>query len=220
MTMTPAPADPDGTNLSPAAARAVRRALLVRETAYSEEVQRLLDAGLALMVEGERSPRVADIVSRAGLSNQAFYRHFAGKDELIAAVVEAGAYRLDGYLRAQVERATTPEAQVAAWVRGVLSQARPAVAAPTRAALASLRLLPLGDRERTAIRPGITVLTEVLERLGSPDPERDAQTISLAAFGRLEHFLWESPCTDADVEHLVGFCLGAIGAHRPATHDT
>jgi hypothetical protein len=75
--------------LPPTAARAVSRSLASRRSTYVEEVQRLLDAGLALMVEGQDAPRVADIVRRSGLSNQAFYRHFASKDELIVAVVES-----------------------------------------------------------------------------------------------------------------------------------
>ena len=45
---------------------------------------------------------------------------------------------------------------------------------------------------------------------GSPDPERDAAAISLVAFGRLEQFLWQSPPSDDDVEHLIEFCLAAI----------
>ena len=196
--------------LPPAAARAVRRALAARESAYSDEVQRLLDAGLALMVQGERSPRVADIVRRAGLSNQAFYRHFSSKDELIAAVVDAGAHRLEGYLRRQVEKATTAEEQLAAWVRGVLSQSRPAVAAPTRAAMASFRMLAPDNQQLRMPRPGIGLLVEILERLHSTDPERDANVVALAAFGLLDQLLWETPGTDRDIEHLVAFCTAAV----------
>ena len=44
------------------------------------------------MARGTTSrPRVADIVAEAGLSNDAFYRHFASKDALVAALVEDGA---------------------------------------------------------------------------------------------------------------------------------
>jgi AcrR family transcriptional regulator len=197
-------------SLPPAAARAVRRALAARELAYTEEVQRLLDAGLALMVEGEVSPRVADIVTRAGLSNQAFYRHFAGKEDLIVAVVEAGAQRLDAYLRRRVERVTDPEVQLEAWIRGVVSQARPPAAAPTRAATASFSMLPPGRRQQTVARPGLGVLRDVLERLGSRDPERDTATVATVAFGRLEQFLWDTPLTDADADHVVAFCLAAV----------
>src|SRR5262245_25949676 len=111
---------------SPVATRAVRRSLATRESAYLDEVQRLLDAGLELMVErgDERAPRVAEIVARAGLSNQTFYRHFTGKDELIAGIVEAGVHRLESYLRYQLDKVDDPEAKVRAWILGVIGQAR------------------------------------------------------------------------------------------------
>jgi AcrR family transcriptional regulator len=206
-------ADPEASELPPTAARAVSRSLASRRSVYVEEVQRLLDAGLSLMVEGQEAPRVADIVQRSGLSNQAFYRHFASKDELIVAVVESGSARLGTYLEHQVSLAPTPEAQLRAWVAGVLSQATPHVAAPTRAAMTNFRQLPPGHRG-AALQPGHDILVGILERLGSPDAERDATTVSTAVFGRLDQFLWTSPPTPGDVEHLVAFCLAAVT--RPA----
>jgi AcrR family transcriptional regulator len=197
-------------SLPPVAARAVRRALAAREIAYSAEVQRLLDAGLSLMSEGDRSPRVADIVKRAGLSNQAFYRHFESKDELVAAVFDAGIYRLDSYLRHQVEKADSPMDQLHAWIRAVLSQARPAVAAPTKAALAAFRLLPPDSQIRQKPAAGMSVLTEVLTRLGSRDPDSDANAIGLLTFGRLDQLLWQGPVSKTDEEHILEFCLAGL----------
>jgi AcrR family transcriptional regulator len=196
--------------LPPVAARAVRRALAARESTYNLEVQRLLEAGLSLMSEGEKSPRVVDIVKRAGLSNQAFYRHFEGKDELVAAVFDSGAYRLDTYLRHQVDKAGTPIDQLRAWIRGVLSQARPAVAAQTRAALAAFRLLPVDSQVRQNPPAGMAVLTEILTDLGTSDPERDANAIGLLSFGRLDQLLWSGPPSRADEEHIFEFCLAAL----------
>ena len=71
---------------TPRAQEAVRRALAARESAYADEVQRLLDAGLEIIRTTEAMPRVSDIVHKAGLSNAAFYRHFPSKDDLVAAV--------------------------------------------------------------------------------------------------------------------------------------
>ena len=205
--------DRDVPEPSPVAARTARRALAARESAYIDEVQRLLDAGLDLMVElgDERAPRVAEIVERAGLSNQAFYRHFASKDELIAAVVEAGADRLESYLRHQLAKVDGPEFKVRAWIVGVASQAqRPAVARQTRAAMHNLVRLPAEVRQTVSVPATDHVLVGALCDAGSPDPERDAVAISLLAFGRLEQFLWRSPPSDEDVEQLVEFCLAAI----------
>lgn len=205
--------DEDVSEPSPVAARTARRALAARESAYVDEVQRLLDAGLELMVEldDERAPRVAEIVERAGLSNQAFYRHFAGKDELIAAVVEAGVRRLESYLRHQLEKVDDPELKVRVWIAGVAAQARRRVIArQTRAAMRNLRQLPIEVRQMVSSPATDNLLADALRDAGSPDPDRDATAIWLVAFGRLEQFLWQSPPSDEDVEHLVEFCLAAI----------
>jgi AcrR family transcriptional regulator len=207
------PDDGGGPEPSLVAARTARRALAARESAYIDEVQRLLDSGLDLMVElgDERAPRVAEIVERAGLSNQAFYRHFASKDELIAAVVEAGADRLESYLRHQLAKVDGPELKVRAWIVGVASQAqRPAVARQTRAAMRNLVRLPAEVRQTVSVPATDHVLVDALRDAGSPDPERDAVAISLLAFARLEQFLWRSPPSDDDVDQLVEFCLAAI----------
>ena len=45
-------------------------------------------------------PRVSDIVAEAGSSNKAFYRYFAGKDDLILAVMERGVAIVVSYLAA------------------------------------------------------------------------------------------------------------------------
>jgi AcrR family transcriptional regulator len=205
--------DRDVAEPSPVVARTARRALAARESTYIDEVQRLLDAGLDLMVElgDERAPRVAEIVERAGLSNQAFYRHFASKDELIAAVVEAGAQRLESYLRHQLAKVDDPQLKVRAWIVGVASQAqRRAVARQTRAAMHNLVRLPVEVRQTVRVPAADHVLVDALRDAGSPDPERDAIAISLLAIGRLEQFLWRSPPSDYDVEQLVEFCLAAI----------
>src|SRR5215813_13175613 len=97
---------------------AAQEALAKREAAYADEVRRLLDAGLDVMRRcGTTSrPRVADIVAAAGLSNDAFYRHFRSKDALVAALVDEGALRLQSYLEHQMSKDASPEAQVRRWV--------------------------------------------------------------------------------------------------------
>jgi AcrR family transcriptional regulator len=196
------------------AGRIAQRSLAAREASYADEVQRLLDAALAVMHEcgTDRSPRVIDIVAAAGLSNDAFYRHFAGKAELVAAIVEAGSARLAGYLAHQMAKADSAEGEVRAWIGGVMAQAaNPAVAEQTRAVLWNGS--SLGDRTRTDDQPPAhrRLLVDPIERMGSADPVRDAAVVFHAAFNRMEEFLWERrvPTRD-DIEHLVAFCLAGI----------
>src|SRR5690606_5850001 len=88
------------------AARIAQRALAKRGAEYASEVRRLLDAGLQVMRAcGTASrPRVADVVAAAGLSNDAFYRHFPSKDALVVAIIEDGAERLRSYLAHQMSK--------------------------------------------------------------------------------------------------------------------
>ena len=80
-------------------------------------------------------PRVADIVAAAGLSNDAFYRHFPSKDALVAALLEDGTARLTSYLTHQMDKEADPADRVRRWVEGVLSQADEDIAATTLAVL-------------------------------------------------------------------------------------
>jgi AcrR family transcriptional regulator len=201
------------------AARVAQQTLARREAAYADEVRRLLDAGLAEMRRcGTTSrPRVADIVAAAGLSNDAFYRHFPSKDALVAALVDDGALRLRSYLDHQMAKAPTPEAKVRCWVEGVMSQAEGEVAATTLAVIWN------GDSVYGGSAPGREVanaapaglLREPFAALGSPRPELDAALVAHAVFGRLAELLWQGAHADADeVDHLVAFCVGAVTTGR------
>ena len=84
-------------------ARIAAQTMAKRSPDYVVEVRRLLDAALVVIERNGTSARarVADIVATAGLSNDAFYRHFASKDALVAALVEDGAVRLAGFQQHQ-----------------------------------------------------------------------------------------------------------------------
>jgi AcrR family transcriptional regulator len=193
---------------------AARRAVEGRVRASEQEVRRLLDAGLALMTAGgtERPPRIADIVGAAGLSNQAFYRYFAGKDDLVAAIVDDGERRLVGYVQRQLAAGGSDCVEV--FVEAVTSQATdPEVAAATRAVLwnASRALDSTGGRTRRLHEQLAAVLTEHLADAGAPDPMRDAAVISAAATSFMLDHLWrQSPPSPDDVEHLLAFCRAGL----------
>jgi AcrR family transcriptional regulator len=198
---------------------AAQEALAKREAAYADEVRRLLDAGLAVMQRcGTTSrPRVADIVAEAGLSNDAFYRHFRSKDALVAALVDDGALRLRSYLDHAMAKEATPDAKVRRWVEGVMSQAEGEVAATTLAVVWNGDSVagPSGPG-RTVARAGPgTLLVAPFAELGSARPDLDAGLAAHAVFGRLSELLWEGRHADADeVDHLVAFCLGAVATNR------
>lgn len=201
------------------AARVAQQTLARREAAYADEVRRLLDAGLDVMRRcGTTSrPRVADIVAAAGLSNEAFYRHFPSKDALVAALVDDGARRLQSYLDHQMAKESTPEGRVRRWVAGVLSQAEGEVAATTLAVIWNGDSVGGGSapaRAAANAAPGV-LLREPFAALGSPRPDLDAALVAHAVFGRLSELLWQGEqANHAEVDHLVEFCLAAVSRSR------
>jgi AcrR family transcriptional regulator len=203
-------------NTIPSAAQA---ALAKREAAYAEEVRRLLDAGLDVMRRcGTTSrPRVADIVAAAGLSNDAFYRHFPSKDALVAALVDDGALRLRSYLDHQMAKEPTPQAKVRRWVQGVMSQAEGEVAATTLAVIWNGDSVagPSGPGRTVARAAPGTLLVAPFAELGSTRPELDAALVAHAVFGRLAELLWQgAQANPAELDHLVTFSLGAVANNR------
>ena len=93
------------------------RAVGERRDRYADEVRRLVDAAYEVMrAAGDLDPRVADVVRTAGLSNQAFYRHFASKDALLLAVLTDGQERLLATLTTRMERVGPGAPAVAAWI--------------------------------------------------------------------------------------------------------
>jgi AcrR family transcriptional regulator len=198
----------------PVAERLASRTLADRSAAYAEEVRRLVEAGYTVMRRtGSLDPRVSDIVREAGLSNQAFYRHFRGRDELLVAILDDGQRQLVTYLEHRMAAVDEGEARVRAWVDGVLEQARnPAAADNTRPfAINSARLAgrfpdEVARSRELLVRP----LREAVADAGG-DPQRDADAIYHLAIGCMNDALVarRRPTRD-DVEHLEQFVLGGL----------
>src|SRR5262249_31116703 len=149
------------------------------EADYSNEVRRLLDAGLEVMRRcGTTSrPRVADIIAEAGLSNDAFNRHFPSKEALVAAILDDGSTRLASYLTHQMAKAATPEEKVRCWVEGVMSQAADDdIAASTLAVMWNGATVgdDLGTARPSTSAPLAKLLEEPFAAAGSRDATADA----------------------------------------------
>ena len=194
--------------------RTVTRTLAGRYEAYADEVGRLVEAGYAVMRrDGTVEPRVSDIVREAGLSNQAFYRHFRGKDELLLAVLHDGQQRLVGYLEHRLAAVDAGPDQVREWIEGVMEQARNADAAENTRPFA-LGGPRLADRFPEEIRSSrelvVAPLRAAVEAAGG-DPQRDADAIYELVLGSMNEALVQRVRpSDDDVAHLVEFARKAI----------
>ena len=131
---------------------AVERALDDRQREATEEVERILAAAVRVMERvAPEPPRVSDIVAEAGSSNKAFYRYFAGKDDLILAVMERGVAIVVSYLQHQMAKESRPEDKVARWIEGTLAQvADPYLISKSRAAAGQMS----GSAQLASGRPG------------------------------------------------------------------
>ena len=161
---------------------AVERALDDRQREATEEVERILAAAVRVMERvAPEPPRVSDIVAEAGSSNKAFYRYFAGKDDLILAVMERGVAIVVSYLHHQMAKEARPEDQVVRWIEGALAQvADPHLISISRAAAGQISAGPIGGRDQEMMRPLRDLLIEPVAALGSSDVGRDVNAVFVA----------------------------------------
>jgi AcrR family transcriptional regulator len=197
--------------MSSRVAAAVERALDDRQREATEEVERILAAAVRVMERvAPEPPRVSDIVAEAGSSNKAFYRYFAGKDDLILAVMERGVGIVVSYLQHQMAKEARPEDKIARWIEGTLAQvADPHLISMSRAAAGQMSASVDVDE---IMRPLRDLLTEPVAALGGADRERDADAVFLCTAAAMRRYVGSAdrPARD-DIEHLVRFCLRGIG---------
>lgn len=201
--------------------RAADRSLGDRRTQYAEEIQRVLEATYDLIESsGDVDPSLREILAATGLSTQAFYRYFQSKDELLLLLLDDGRRRLVASLGRRMQRASTPEARVRAWIEGVLAQA-----SDTRAAGRTKPFVTGQDRLAEAFpreqQASVDLLVDLLAGAivgfhGAASARDDAVVVYRAVFGTLrDHLIHGTRPTDAETEHLVSFCVAGIGGPRP-----
>lgn len=210
--------DGPGSRSSSVADELADRAVDERRAAYADEVRRLIDAAYDVMrTTGDIEPRVGDVVRAAGLSNQAFYRHFRSKDELLLAVLTDGRQRLEHTLSARMANAPAGVPQVAAWIEVVLAQARDRTAAENTRPFA-VNGHRLADRfpeqwsaSRNALLAPLRDAITAVPTTGAGDPARDAEAIYNLAFGAMETAIVRRVVPTRDeVDHLVAFAVAGI----------
>jgi AcrR family transcriptional regulator len=206
--------------------RAVTRALADQYAQASDEVDLIVEATYRVIErQGSVEPKVRDILAEAGLATQAFYRHFASKDELLLVILDDGRRQLADYLVHRMEKvgARGPLAEVRAWIEGILAQAADQTAAartrPFMVGHQRLREL-FPDEQKASVALLVDILADAIGRavdigeLGSIDVDRSATYVYRLAEGVMEdHILAGTAPTRADTTALVTFCLRALGSH-------
>ncbi len=195
------------------AAKAVERALDERQREASEEVERILAATVRVMQRvSPDPPRVSDIVTEAGSSKKAFYRYFAGKDDLLLAVLERGVGMIVSYLEHQMAKEQRAEDRIARWISGALAQvADPHLISMSRAVAGQIPVSASSPGD-DIMAPMRDLLLEPVGALGGRDTVRDADAVFQITSATMRRYVESGtqPGSD-DIEHLVRFCLRGLG---------
>jgi AcrR family transcriptional regulator len=207
-----------------AVGQAVDRTLEGRRAAAQEEVERLVSAAFRVIERtGSLEPKVSDILAEAGLSNQAFYRHFRSKHELLVAVLDEGIRGLGRYLAARMAEATNPSnpsEAIREWIRGMAAQAQdPSGAQASRPfALARGRLAEAFPLEIARSEGQVTApLRAALEaarasgRMPAVLADQDAESLYHLMMGWVEARLVEARIPEAsEVARLEDFIMAGL----------
>jgi AcrR family transcriptional regulator len=179
-----------------------------RRPDYTNEVSALLEAARKVIAETGKA-RVADIVDKAGLSNDAFYRYFESKDALIAALIEDGTERLAGLAARGMAGAASPEAQVRVWWETMVGQADPRRAEKTVALIRLSANSNTGLATRQPVRDPLARLLEgPFAGLGSADPRFDSVLVTHAVMSVVSSQMWTgSKLPKRERDYLLRFCL-------------
>jgi AcrR family transcriptional regulator len=201
--------------------RVVDRGLEARRAAAREEIERLVASALSVIERtGSLDPKVSDILADARLSNQAFYRHFKSKHELLVAVLDEGIRGLADYLERRMSGAATPRESIREWIRGMAAQARNSSGAQATRPFALARGR-LAESFGTEVSQSEAQLTAPLRRaleaaVVSGDLPRaraaaDAEMLYLLMMGWVEARLIEGRIPEeSEVEDVESFALAGL----------
>src|ERR1700757_1081576 len=206
------------------APRTRRRDKLGPNAAVRREI--LAAASTTLREQGVRGLSIAAVLERAALGTRAFYRHFASKDELVAALFLEMARAEERRLRRRMASAPTEIEAVAAWIDGRLDLAfddnirsdlrRVSLEAQSQMFASPNVVMPAYAQ---LLKPLSQVLQHGLEHgvFHHIDPVTDAQAIHAVVWAGIERQWTTGDCDRDDVrQRALRFCLGGLGVAADA----
>ncbi|MDQ1461457.1 MAG: hypothetical protein QOI08_2941 [Actinomycetota bacterium] len=203
--------------------RAVERAVRGAKERARDDVQLLVASGRKLLHrDGAADMTIADVLTEAGLSTRAFYRHFASKSDLLLAIYDHEVERYRPRLQRRLDAATTSREGLEAWIDELLAAGfEPRRGERTRVMFTwAMPLQQEFPAEFAAVRDALINPLEVVLEAGLADgsfpkavPDRHAKFIRVLTWELVEEHLsgGEIDVTNAR-EQVLAFCLPALGA--------
>jgi TetR/AcrR family transcriptional regulator, transcriptional repressor for nem operon len=149
-----------------------------------ETRQRIIaTAGRRLKRDGIDGSGVATLMKDAGLTNGAFYAHFASKDALVADAVADQLQALHANLVAQVESGFAGLEQIVRWYLSPEHRDNPGDGCPNAALLDEIGRSP--DATRQAYTEGVLVVIDGLAARIAPADPTSARVKALSVLGLL-----------------------------------
>jgi AcrR family transcriptional regulator len=160
-----------------------------RPRRFDDKTERrmIMDAAIKVMARnGYAGMSVAEVLSEAGLSTRAFYRHFDSRETLLVALMRRESESVGRSLERAVALAPHPVAALEAWLEcylDVFYEPRRAARTALFASPAVRASYPLADELREQRRIFCRPLIEALRRaheagaVRSPTPEADAYSM-------------------------------------------
>lgn len=186
-----------------------------------DEARRLIVATWTVATKvGTIEPSVRQILDEAGLSTNAFYRHFRSKDDLLLVAYAEGTRILVSHLERRMAAFDDPFERIRAWIEGFVRQASPPTA--RRALPWSVGMGRIAadfpdayERNQSAAVAPLAREIDAVVRNGtgrSPDPRRDAWLVYGYTLNTVRQHLLHGTVPDPDsVDHLVTFAFRALG---------
>ena len=196
--------------------RALERSLADARNRSSERARRLVASARHLAGTGSSSFTVADVAADAGISLRSFYRHFAGRDDLLLALFEEEAHTAVELLGEVVGDGDEPIDRVRACVEALCDLV---VTGQGYAALLVREHLRLGDDRsdemRAALAPLLDLFHDELEAAAAAGDLRavdrfDAATVLALVLTHVQTALLLAPEEPAPTQRIWRFCYGAL----------
>jgi TetR/AcrR family transcriptional regulator, transcriptional repressor for nem operon len=147
-----------------------------------ETRQRIIaTAGRRLKRDGIDGSGVATLMKDAGLTNGAFYAHFASKDDLVAEAIADQQHTLHANIVAQTEPGPAGLEQIVRWYLSAQHRDNPGDGCPNAALLDEIGRC--GDAARKAYTDGVLVVIDGLAARMAPEDPPSARVKALSLLG-------------------------------------